>query len=69
MGSLASKAQSDTGNKFHFVVNRKLWEDVNTVLGDYLANYKTDGAYMYSKSSGDYVKVGATFDTYMWAGN
>jgi hypothetical protein len=53
--------------------NRKLWNDVNQVLGEYLANYKTDGTFMYSKSAnkgqGGYVKVGATFDTYEYAGN
>lgn len=73
MGDMADKAQSDTGNKFLFVVNRKMWQDVNMVLGEYLANYRTDGTYMYSKSAnkgqGGYIKVGATFDTYEYAGN
>ena len=53
------------------MVNRKLWQDINMVLGEYLANYKTMGTYMYSKSAnkgqGGYVKVGATFDTYEYA--
>lgn len=69
---MADKAQSDTGNKFVIVCNRKLWNDINTVLGEYLANYRTDGTYMYSKSAnkgqGDYVKVGATYDSYEYAG-
>lgn len=73
MSDMADKAQSDTGNKFLFVVNRKMWNDINMVLGEYLANYRTDGTYMYSKSAnkgqGGYVKVGATFDTYEYAGN
>lgn len=73
MGTLTEKAQEDTGNKFTFVVNRRLWEDINLVLGAYLADYKTDGTYMYSKSAnkgeGGYIKVGATFDTYQFAGN
>lgn len=73
MNDMADKAQSDTGNHFCFIVNRTLWNDINTVLGEYLANYKTDGTYMYSKSAnkgeGGYVKVGATFDSYEWAGN
>lgn len=73
IGIMSAKAQEDTGNKFTFVVNRKLWEDVNTVLGSYLADFKTDGAYMYSKSAnkgmGGYVKVGATFNSYVYAGN
>lgn len=56
-----------------FVCNRKLWQDINQVLGEYLANYKTMGTYMYSKSAnkgqGGYIKVGATFDTYEYSGN
>lgn len=73
MNDMADKAQSDTGNKWVFVVNRKLWQDINMVLGEYLANYRTMGTYMYSKAAnkgqGGYVKVGATFDTYEYAGN
>ena len=73
MSDMADKAQSDTGNKFIFIVNRKMWNDLQMTLGEYLANYKTDGTYMYSKSAnkglGGYVKVGATFDTYEYAGN
>lgn len=68
---MADKAQSDTGNHFLFVVNRKMWNDINTVLGEYLSNYRTDGTFMYSKSAnkgqGGYVKVGATFDSYIFA--
>ena len=73
MNDMADKAQSDTGNKLVFICNRKMWNDINSVLGEYLANYRTDGTYMYSKSAnsgnGGYVKVGATFDTYEYAGN
>lgn len=73
MNDMADKAQSDTDGKWVFVVNRKLWQDINTVLGEYLANYRTDGTFMYSKSAnkgeGGYIKVGATFDSYIYAGN
>lgn len=73
MNDMTDKSNEDTGNHYMFVVNRKMWNDINTTLGDYLANYKTDGTYMYSKSAnggtGGYIKVGATFDTYEWAGN
>ena len=73
MSDMADKAQSDTGNHWIFIVNRKLWNDINTVLGVYLAQYRTQGTFMYSKSAnkgqGGYVKVGATFDTYEYAGN
>ena len=73
MSDMADKAQSDVDNKLVFVVNRKLWNDINLVLGEYLANYKTDATYMYSKSAnkgmGGYVTVGATYDSYIYAGN
>lgn len=73
MSNMADKSQSDTGNKYIFIVNRKMWNDIQMTLGEYLANYRTDGTYMYSKSAnkglGGYVKVGATFDTYEYAGN
>lgn len=73
MSDMADKAQSDTGGKWVFIVNRKMWNDIQMVLGEYLANYRTDGTYMYSKNAnkglGGYVKVGATFDTYEYAGN
>ena len=71
MADMADKAQSDTGNKLIFICNRKMWNDIQMTLGDYLANFRTDGTYMYSKSAnkglGGYVKVGATFDTYEYA--
>ena len=61
MSDLSDKCQSDTGNYYTFVCNRKLFNDINTVLGDFLGNYKTDGTYMYSKSAnkgiGGYVSV------------
>lgn len=73
MNDMADKAQDDTGNKIVFMVNRKMWNDVQNTLGEYLANFKTDGTYMFSKTAnkglGGYVKVGATFDTYEYAGN
>lgn len=73
MNAMSDKSQSDTGNHYYFMVNKKMFNDINIVLGDYLANYKTDGCYMYSKSAnkgaGGYLKVGATFDSYEWCGN
>lgn len=73
MNDMADKAQEDTGQKLCFMCNRKMWNDIQNTLGEYLANFKTDGTYMYSKAAnkgdGGYVKVGATFDSYIYAGN
>ena len=72
MSNLADKCQKDTENKITFICNRKLWQDIQKVLGNYLADFKTDGTYMYSmaknQGEGGYVKVGATFNTYEYAG-
>ena len=38
-------------------------------MADYLAKFKTMGTYLYSKQVNDYVKVGATFQTYEFGGN
>lgn len=73
MQDMSDKAQSDTGNHWTFIVNRKLWQDVQNTLGTWLAQYRTNGMYLYSKDAnkgqGGYVKVGATYDTYIFAGN
>lgn len=50
-------------------MNEKAWNDLQIVLGDYLARFHTDGAYMWSKGANGYVSVGATYDTYIIAGN
>lgn len=69
MQTMNEKAEQPTGNKYMFICNEKLWHDIQHTFGHYLADYKTDGAYMYSKAANDYVKVGATFVTYEFAGN
>lgn len=66
---LNEKATKSTGNKYHFVLNDKAWNDIQTTIGDYLANFRTDACYMYSKKANNYVQVGATYDTYIYAGN
>lgn len=69
ISTLNEKASKSTDNKYHFVVNDKLWNDIQTTLGDYLSRFKTDGAFMYSRAAGKYVSVGATYDSYQYGGN
>lgn len=70
---MAEKSQDITGNKYVCLCTQKFWNDIQQTLGQYLANAKTDGCYMYSKSAnkgeGGYIKVGATFNTYEMGGN
>lgn len=46
-----------------------MWFLVQKVLGKYLAEFKTEGTYLYSKQANGYVDVGATFQTYEFGGN
>ena len=67
--NLSQKCKSVTGNTFAFVVNEALWYDLQNSLSEFLQNHHTDGAYVWSKSSNGYVKVGATYDAYEFSGN
>ena len=68
--TMVEKADSPTGNHFCFMINERAWGIVQRVLGSYLADRKTDGAYLWSKGGeGKYIKVGATFDAYEFGGN
>lgn len=67
INTLVEKADRPTGNSFCFICNEKAWAIVQRVLGDYLANRRTDGAYLWSSAGpGKYLKVGNTFDAYEW---
>lgn len=65
---MVDKADQSTGNKFLFIVNDRGFMLVNQVLGHYLADFKTDGTFMYSKQANGYVNVGATFQSYEFMG-
>ena len=63
------KAAQPTGNKYMFICNERMWFLIQSVLGDFLAKYKTTGTYLWSQAANDYIKVGATFNSYEFAGN
>ena len=68
--TLNEKAEKPTGNHYIFIVNEKAWDDVQDLLETHLAQYHTDGTYLWSAKAGDYVSVGAKgFDTYNYGGN
>lgn len=70
ISTMVEKAEKPTGNHFCFMVNERAWAIVQRVLGSYLADRHTDGAYLWSRGGeGKYIKVGATFDAYEWGGN
>lgn len=69
ISTMVEKAKQPTGNKFVVVCNEKLWRDIQTSLGDWLARFKPVATYLWSKQVNNYVKVGATYDSYEMGGN
>lgn len=69
LAALNEKANNPTGNKYVFICNERFWNLLQSTLGDYLAKFRTQGTYLWSKAANGYVKVGATFDTYEYGGN
>lgn len=69
MATMNEKAAQPTGNKYMFICNERMWFLIQNTLGDFLARYKTTGTYLWSKAANDYIKVGATFNSYEFGGN
>lgn len=69
------KAANATGNHYTFVVNDRLWGQINTTLGDWLKLWGSTPTMMYSKAAqamvkaDNPIKVGGTFTSYEIAGN
>lgn len=69
MDHMRQKSKSSTGNQYVFIVNERLWSQIQRVLREYLKDFRTDGTFFYSQKSNKNVSVGATFDTYIYGGN
>lgn len=69
MEHMRQKSKSSTGNMYSFVVNERLWNQIQRTLREYLKDWKTDGAFFYSQKAGKTVSVGTTFDSYIFGGN
>ena len=69
MNAMVAKSEKASGNHFVMVVNTPLWHDVQQVIDLWLKDRRTDGTFLYSKAANDYIKAGATYETYEWAGN
>ena len=75
MEQMNQKAAQATGNHYAFVINDRLWGQINTTLGDWLQLWGSTPTVLYSKATQSMmkadnpVKVGATFTSYEVAGN
>ena len=69
MQAMVAKSEKAQGNQYIVICNTPFFHEVQNTLGFWLKDYKTDGTYLYSKASNGYVSMGATYDSYEWAGN
>ena len=69
LSMMNGKSESPTGNHYVFLCNDKFWTDAQKKLLSYLSAFQADGTYLWSKVENDYIKVGATFDSYVFGGN
>lgn len=69
LNAMNQKSEKSTGNNYIFLCNTLMWNDVQNVLDAWLKDYATDGTFLYSKGENGYMNVGATYQSYTWAGN
>ena len=69
LSSMRQKSKKSMGNKYVFVVNEMLWDDIQKALSDYLMNWKTNGTTFFSKAGGKDIEIGGFFETYNMGGN
>lgn len=69
ISTMTQKSKNPTGNTYVFVVNEVLYADVQTVLAEFLNQYKIINPSVYSQKDGNKVKVGAEYTGYSFMGN
>lgn len=70
LSMMNEKAENPTGNQYMFICNEKFYQELTDALGGYLAQFHTDGTYLYSMKAGGTVEVnGGHFNSYNYLGN
>lgn len=69
LAMLTEKSEMPTGNKYIVICNEKAWGDIQSVLSEWLARFKTCGTFLWSKKANGYIDVGATFQSFEIGGN
>lgn len=68
MQEMSAKADQATGNVWSFVLNTKLWNICQRRLSSWIRDWKTTGCFVWSKGNNGYVDLGATYQSYEYAG-
>ena len=68
MNEMATKAESPTDNTWVFVCNSRMWQKCQRVMASWISDWKTTGCFVWSQGAKNYVDLGATYQSYEFAG-
>lgn len=68
MNEMATKSDEPTGNSWVFICNTKMWQSVQRTMATWIRDWKTTGCFVWSQGAKDYVDLGATYQSYEFAG-
>lgn len=66
---MIAKSEKATGNTYTLICNSSYYLEWQRVMNAWIIAHRTDGAFLYSKASNGYVDLGATYQSYEFAGN
>jgi hypothetical protein len=69
ISTMTQKSKNPTGNTYVFVVNELLYAEAQTVLAEFLNQYKILNPGIYSQKEGKKISVGAEYTGYSFMGN
>lgn len=69
MEYMRQKSRKSDGNKYVFIVNERMWGQIQRTLRTYLKEWQPTNTVFFSQKAGQYVTVGNTFDSYIMGGN
>lgn len=67
--AMVTKSEKATGNTYMVMCNTLYFNEVQTVLGNWIKDFKTVGTFLFSKAANSYVDLGTTYQSYEFAGN
>ena len=65
---MVSKSEKPTGNHFVMLCNTSAWNEIQETCSSWIRDWKTEGTFLFSKASNGYVDLGATYQSYTYAG-
>lgn len=66
---MAAKAKKPQGNSWVMVCNTPFYSEWQRCASQWIIGHKTDGSFLYSMGQNKMVNLGATYESYTYAGN